>query len=214
MKIFALGSPWLGGRKWYQHIRFPEGVTNFRYTGERGKLRTALFVEFLESFELKPEDRVLDIGSNAGLFCLRVSSRVQSATGIEFDPGFYKQALFVKKVLSRPDQDYSNVTFIQGSILDHLDLVQSSTILFASKVLYHKNLGSGVNQLLSSVRSSNVHTILLQGHTTQGELGQKGGMTQLMESIGFDLQTVFPHPEYPVAVARRVYNLGSETKIS
>ena len=76
-------------RPWYQYFETPNGLNNYRYVEERGKIRTSLMVNVLDKLEFKKDDVVLDVGSNAGLYGIELSSRVGKIYGIELDKKFY-----------------------------------------------------------------------------------------------------------------------------
>ena len=203
-KMWRLGIRFFGGRRWYQYIEFQKNITTKYFVKERGIIRTNKFLMFLDNFEFHLEDKVLDIGSNAGLFCLKISTKVSDVIGVELDSGFHRQAMFVKEYFSKDNDKYDNVKLINLDLTDKLELIDDRTIIFASKVLYHKNLGEKLYKLMDRIQQSLVHTIILQGHTTQGEIGQNDGMENLMKDYGFSFEIIEDHHEYPVAIARRI----------
>jgi hypothetical protein len=198
-EIRRLGNPDHGGRKWYQYVDFGNGVT----TSAGGKLRTETFIDFMTKFDLTKNDRLLDIGSNAGLFCLLCAPRCAHVIGIEYDAAFHKQAMFLKRHFDQTDRDISNVELLNDDVTLHLDRFSDRTVVFASKVLYHKHLGDGVFRVMEAIQKAPVRAIIVQGHTTQGERGQNEGVRTMLSEYGFSFQTVFEHDEYPIGVATR-----------
>jgi hypothetical protein len=203
-KIWRLGMGWFGGRRWYQYIEFSSKINTKNSVKERGIIRTNNFLKFIDNYEFLSEDRILDIGSNAGLFCLKVSEKVTDVIGVELDSAFHKQAIFVKKYFTNENKKYDNVKLMNLDLTNNLEIIDDRTLIFASKVLYHKNLGDKLYDLMERIQKSQVHTIIMQGHTTQGEIGQNKGMKNLMKEYGFFFETVIEHYEYPVAIAKRI----------
>lgn len=204
LKLLQLGVPWLGGRRWYQYIDFGNGVTTRRLAGPRAVKRTESFLKLLADESLfSSEDRVLDIGSNAGLFSLEMAQTCSDVVGVEIDLGFYSQAVFLKERYRQLGKRVDNVRFIHGDLLHHLDVIKDRTIIVASKVLYHPKLGDTVTAIMEATRDSPVHTVLIQGHTTQGNLGGHDGVGELIAKYGFELSPVDHDDEYPIAVARK-----------
>ena len=106
--IEDLANPELGGRKWYQYFDFGNNIDNLSLCGGKAELRTKTFVEFLNNFDFKPDDKVLDIGSNAGLFTLICGEKCSDAIGVEIDEAFHKQALFLKKFWEENNRNTKN----------------------------------------------------------------------------------------------------------
>jgi SAM-dependent methyltransferase len=203
-KLLQLGVPLLGGRRWYQYIDFGDGVTTKRMAGPRAVKRTESFLRLIADKSLfSASDRVLDIGSNAGLFSLEMAQTCADVVGVEIDLGFYSQAVFLKEMYRKRGKRVDNVRFIHGDLLNHLDVIKDRTIIIASKVLYHPKLGNTVQAIMDATRGSPVHTVLIQGHTTQGQLGGHDGVGELMAKYGFELSPVDHDDEYPIAVARK-----------
>lgn len=204
LKLLQLGVPLLGGRRWYQYIDFGGGVTTKRMAGPRAVKRTESFLRLIADKSLfSSSDRVLDIGSNAGLFSLEMGQTCADVVGVEIDLGFYSQAVFLKEMYRQRGKKVDNVRFIHGDLLNHLDVIKDRTIIIASKVLYHPKLGNTVQAIMEATRGSSVHTVLIQGHTTQGQLGGHDGVGELMAKYGFELSPVDHDDEYPIAVARK-----------
>jgi SAM-dependent methyltransferase len=204
LKLLQLGAPLLGGRRWYQYIDFGNGVTTRLMAGPRAVKRTESFLKLIANKSLfSSEDRVLDIGSNAGLFSLEMAQSCADVVGVEIDLGFYSQAVFLKETYRQRGKRVDNVRFIHGDLLDHLSVIKDRTIIVASKVLYHPKLGDTVQAIMEATRDSTVHTILIQGHTNQGQLGGHDGVRELIAKYGFELSAVDHDDEYPIAVARK-----------
>ena len=206
--LWRLGNKWTGGRSWYQYIDFGGGITTEAWSHGKAKLRTESFLAFLQGSDyLRSDDIVVDIGCNAGLFSLIAAQKCAQVHGVEIDLRFIRQAEFVKSYWDSIGRRVDNVKFLLCDITQKLDLFSKATVVFASKVLYHKNIGDRFRQLMDAIQNSPVRLILVQGHTTQGEKGQDEGMRILMSKYSFDYQMVENVPEYPIGIAKR--NLGS-----
>lgn len=201
--VEALANEALGGRKWYQYVDFGNGQTTEPYSGGRAKHRTESFVGFLESFDIRSDDAVIDIGCNAGLFTLIAAQRCADAIGVEIDRAFCAQAEFLKTYYESLGKRVDNVHFYCTDLMQRLELLSDRTAVIASKVLYHKHLGDGLYRLMEAIRRAPIRHILLQGHTTQGTMGKDDGMRQLMADYGFDYRIVEAVDEYPIALASR-----------
>lgn len=202
-EIKRLDSKKKGGRRWYQSIDLGWGINTAEIVGgERARLRTEAFAKFIPKVVTK-NDRVLDIGCNAGLFSLIAAQMCHSVLGVEIDKRFIAHANFVKKLWTEQNKKVSNVEFKICNIIDHLEIISDFDIIFASKVLYHKHLVYGINDLMRAIESSKVRAILAQGHTTQGEVGTINGMKALFRKYGFETKVLEDIPEYPVVLATR-----------
>lgn len=204
MKAKMLGSK-LWGRKWYQTVNLGEGISTHDLAGggiDRATLRTESFQKWVTKV-VKPADSIVDVGCNAGLFTLEAAQICNRAVGVEYDKDFVNQAAFLKRAWDKQGKSVGNVEFIHGSIADHLAVIQEATVLFASKVLYHKNLGEDLFRLMEAVQASKIDRILAQGHVTQGTLGSIAGMTQLFKDYGFSTEVLEEIDEYPILLATR-----------
>lgn len=189
-------------RPWYQYFETPNGLNNYRYVEERGKIRTSLMVNVLDKLEFKKDDVVLDVGSNAGLYGIELSSRVGKIYGIELDKKFYKHAKFLKNIFSEFN-DLSNHILINGDINDNFNYVSEATVTILGKVIYHKNLNDNQDNILDTIFHSNLRMIILQGHTTQGDYGEVDFMKDTLNKYGFRIHLESYHDEYPIMVGVR-----------
>ena len=203
-QVWRLGTSWLGGRKWYQYIDFGDGLTTAPWSKGESQLRTSSFLSFLQSKDLlSSDDVVVDIGCNAGLFSLVAAQRCRQVYGVEIDRRFLRHAKFVKGWWKGQGKRVDNVTFLEGSITAHLDLVSQATVVYASKVLYHALLEEGLERLMDAIEKGRARLIIMQGHTPRGEHGQDEGMRNLATRYGFDYRLVADIREYPIAIATR-----------
>ncbi len=204
-KIKRLSSRFRRGVPWYQCVDFECGASTEPRSRGKARQRTESFIPLISKY-LKAEDKVLDLGCNAGLFTYLASEICQEAVGVEIHEGFYRQAEFVREALVSEGHELSKATIRLCNVIENLDLLKNVTVVFASKVLYHKNLGDGLYDLMKAIEISPARLILAQGHVTQGEIGQSDGMRNLFGRYGFEYELVTDDPDYPVAVGSRSGN--------
>lgn len=202
-KISLLNKKVFGGRRWYQYFNFGDGVDNRRYVGERGVYRTKSYIDFLNSLEFSKDETVLDIGCNAGLFCYELSGKVSKVIGVEISKGFVKQSNFLRRKLLKQGRDLSNVDIRCEDITKNLDLFTDVNTVLMSKVIYHKNMHGLGEKVLKAISDAGVSRILVQGHVTQGAMGEDAHIQDLLVSYGYVTSSIDQHEEYPIAVAVR-----------
>ena len=102
MKLFLLAMKiWFLDQKpfsrpWYQYFELPNGLNNYRYVEERGKLRTDLMINALKTIDLDQKSIILDVGGNAGVFGIHLAKHVDKVYSVELDKKFHRQALSLK----------------------------------------------------------------------------------------------------------------------
>jgi SAM-dependent methyltransferase len=126
-------------RPWYQNVRFNGEVSAVSsHSKLSGECAWSYIKQLLpESLEGK---RVLDLGSNAGLFCIRTAQMgAEESIGIEREPKHLRQCDFLKQYFDTP-----NVKFI-NSDLENLSAINLGKfdIVLAIAVLYWVGRGSG-----------------------------------------------------------------------
>ena len=117
---------------WYQNVKFNDKVaaisSHSRLSGEYAwKYIKQLLPKSLEG------KRVLDLGSNAGLFCIRAAQMgAKEVIGVEREPKHLKQCAFLKSYF-----DVDNVKFVNTNLenLPTMDIGKFDVIL-AIAVLY------------------------------------------------------------------------------
>jgi len=119
-------------KPWYQNVKFNDEVTAI---SSHSKLSGEYAWNYIK--QLLPESlvgkRILDLGSNAGLFCMRTAQMgAKEVIGIEREPKHLKQCVFLKKYFG-----VKNVEFINANLesLPTIDLGKFDIIL-AIAVLY------------------------------------------------------------------------------
>ena len=87
--------------------------------------------------------RVLDLGSNAGIFCVRASLLgANEAIGIEKSDHFYHQALFIKDYFEKKCNRKLNIKYIRKDMNDAVDKFTGRfDIIFAISSLYYLKKG-------------------------------------------------------------------------
>jgi SAM-dependent methyltransferase len=204
-RLWALNQKFLGGRKWYQYVEFGKDITTVRYVGRRGIERTKSFTEWFRSSDLvNGSDVVLDLGCNAAWLSVVLAEKAKHVKGVEIDSAFARQARFVLSYFNSSVQSAKRVTFFEADINKRLDLLDDVTVLLASKFLYHRDFAASIEDFMQKVEESNIRLIIVQGHTTQGALGNEDGARRLLARFGFDYHgPVGGTEEYPIGVAKR-----------
>ena len=83
---------------------------------------------------------VLEIGSNAGLYSLKIMEVARSYIGIDKDKHFHAQAKITKKVLGTDNVEFVNNSlsrFVRSQIRKEIEYNYNA--LFASFIIYHLN---------------------------------------------------------------------------
>ena len=83
--------------------------------------------------------KVIDIGCNAGLYCIYASLRgAESVLGVDKDPDFIAQAHDVAAVQRRLGKPLGKIEFLRvDDIRNHLDLLDDKDVALACASLYH-----------------------------------------------------------------------------
>ena len=126
-------------RPWYQNVQFNDKISA---VSSHSKLSGEYAWNYIK--QLLPESlegkRILDLGSNAGLFCIRTAQMgAKESVGIEQESKHLKQCGFLKRYFDTP-----NVKFINGNLenLSSMNL-EKFDIILAIAVLYWVGRGSG-----------------------------------------------------------------------
>jgi len=121
--------------KWYQLVDL-EGEES-KITGGKGDVVTTwnniktLLPENLNGY------RVLDLGCNAGMYCINsILMGAREAVGIDNSNHYYKQALFLREHMARKHNMKMNVKYINGAIHENLKGLGKFDIIFALSILY------------------------------------------------------------------------------
>jgi len=84
--------------------------------------------------------RVLDLGCNAGMYCINsILMGAKEAVGIDNSNNYYKQALFLKEHMEKKHDKTMNIKYINGAINENLKGLGEFDIIFALSILYHIN---------------------------------------------------------------------------
>lgn len=127
-------------KPWYQNVKFNDEVS---VVSSHSKLSGEYAWKYIK--QLLPESlegkRILDLGSNAGLFCIRTAQMgAKEAIGVEREPKHLRQCDFLKKYFNT-----QNVKFINGNLENLLSIgLGKFDIILAIAVLYWVGRGSGV----------------------------------------------------------------------
>ena len=127
--------------RWYQLIEFEDGVSTPGYK-DAGDLIWRLIQSHLPLLEGK---RILDLGSNAGLHCVR-STLAGASEAIGVDAGskweqnvFHDQAVFVKQYFEKKHNRILPIEYIWKRVEDYLlnDDTGQFDVVLAFGILYH-----------------------------------------------------------------------------
>jgi len=125
-------------RPWYQNVQFNDKVSAI---SSHSKLSGECAWNYIKQLLPKSLEgkRVLDLGSNGGLFCIRTAQMgAKEVIGVEREPKHLRQCAFLKRYFDTP-----NVKFVNGSLenLSSMGLGKFDIIL-AIAVLYWVGRGT------------------------------------------------------------------------
>jgi len=125
-------------KKWYQIVEIDGKMTN----GKTGKGDVEITWNNIKT--LLPENldgyRVLDLGCNAGMYCINsILMGAREAIGIDNNKDYYKQALFLRDYMDKKYDRKLNIKYINGAIHENLNGLGKFDIIFALSILYHIN---------------------------------------------------------------------------
>lgn len=188
-------------RKWYQSIKIGD-LRTISESDLRASLRTDSVLKFIPQV-LEPEDKVLDVGCNAGLHSFTAAKYCRDVVGVDISEEFIEQAQFLKSLWEKEYNYVSKVTFRVGDILEELDMITDFDIIFTLKVLYHPGFVNGIHDFMSAIERSKIRAILAQGHVTHPQYSTICGMVELFDEYGFNTFILENIPEYPIVFAIR-----------
>jgi len=119
--------------KWYQKIDLGEGIVTPGHS-DCGDIAWRQLRDHLP----KPLGglRVLDLGCNAGAYCVRAALEGAEVVGVDCDQRWLDQAKFVKKSFEEKYQTNLKITFIK-ELIENVSDIGIFDIVIASGVLYH-----------------------------------------------------------------------------
>lgn len=150
--------------------------------------------------------RVVDVGGAEGLFARRLrAAGAEQVTVVE--PKHHRVAAGDEHARA------AGVCFVEGSILDRLDLLDHCDTLVSLRCIYH--MGPAVHDLFRAIEASPIRRVVLQGRSLHARgapqhhdklfgppLGVLSGMIEILGSYGFQAEPL-PHRSFPVAAGRR-----------
>ena len=188
-------------RTWYQSIQLGD-VRTIPDSNLRASIRTDSVLKFIPQI-LDPNDRVLDVGCNAGLHSFTAAQYCKEVVGLDVSADFIEQAQFLKTVWEK-DHDYvSKVSFKVSDVNQELEMIRNFSVIFALKVLYHSGFVDGIHDFMSAIEKSEVRVILAQGHVTRPTYSTIESMKELFDLYGFTTIVLENIPEYPIVLAIR-----------
>ena len=203
LKIHLLNSKLFGGRRWYQYFDFGGGYDNHKFVGERGKYRTESFINCLHSMKWSADEKVVDVGCNAGRYCFEISKYVKKVVGVEYSRAFCEHANYLRELYQRNGSSLNNVEILNDNIANILEVFEDANTVLLSKVLYHKSLNGLGEEILKEIAKNKIARIIIQGHTTQGSMGEDQYVSELLVKYGYKPLSYDHHSEYPITIAHQ-----------
>jgi len=128
---------------WFQTIELEKGIitTDIYPTSKRGKRLNAGDIFWPQLRKILPYSikglRILELGTDAGLYCVRAAMEGASVVGIDKDKQCLKQAEFIKKYFEDKFSKKIDVRYINGQIENLIDFkLGQFDILIACAVLH------------------------------------------------------------------------------
>jgi len=184
---------------WYQRINL-DGVMTLNKGGKYGKYFGARAGEHtwntITNF-LPPSlkgMRILDLGCNAGFYSIQSSLLgAKEVVGIESNPVFFKQALFIKKFFDDVNNKKLNIKYIKSDIgnLD-LDNMGNFDYVFAIAVLYHigkhkhgKYTPEALNEQIEVINTLSKHTKKFIVRCRNSKKNSRDYYSNIFKEVGF-----------------------------
>jgi len=177
------------GRSWYQTIDFGNGVVSLGY-GDSGDPIWKIIQPYLPDLEGK---RVLDLGSNAGLHCVR-SALAGAKEVVGVDGGnkdeqrvFHAQAEFVKDYFERVSGKELPISYVWKRVEDYLlnTDVGWFDVVYAFSILYHIDVDKRIRFIEKLSQITN--TVLVKYRSVTDEVGGREWFSRIFEDFGFSL---------------------------
>jgi len=119
---------------WYQIIQFGKDLSTPGATNCGDPLWPSIRKLLPKYLKRK---RILDLGSNAGIYCVRAALEGAEVVGVESLESWMKQAQFVKDYFEKKHERKLNITYVQNRIEEaYKDLGKFDAVL-ATAFLYH-----------------------------------------------------------------------------
>ena len=170
------------GPKWYQSMDLGDGLLaqGYRDSGDFIWPR----IRALLSKNLKGK-RILDIGCNAGVFCIRAAQEGAEVVGIDHNAKYLAQAKFLKQYFDELDRKLP-IIYINANV-ELIDIKKdfgSFDYVFGMAVIYHMHFISKIAKQISDI------TDCFIGRFSTRKDGQKTKLkpfTYTMRDLGFKI---------------------------
>lgn len=128
---------------WFQTIELEKGIitTDIYPTSKRGKRLNSGDIFWPQLRGILPlslkNKKILELGPDAGLFCVRAALEGASVVGVDKDDKCIKQAEFIKKYFEEKYGKNLDVKYVRGKIEDIIDMrLGKFDIVLACAVLH------------------------------------------------------------------------------
>jgi 2-polyprenyl-3-methyl-5-hydroxy-6-metoxy-1,4-benzoquinol methylase len=120
--------------KWYQIVDFENGVFSPGQKGSGDQMWKIIRNYFPKSLD---KIKILDIGCNSGIICVRASLEGASCVGVDEHEVFMRQAEFVKKYFEEKYNRVLDVTYIKDDVMNVLDRLPNFDFVLGMSVFYY-----------------------------------------------------------------------------
>jgi len=142
--------------------------------------------------------RVLDVGCNSGLYTFEAAAcGAALAVGIDYRPEAIEQANWLRRVWLGARPEAAVASFVEGNILDRLDLLEGADTVIACCVLYH--LTRGLHEFMAALAKSTVRTAIVQGNLGRARKSKPGEIEAVVcdgVTSGTPARLVFNLPQF------------------
>ena len=170
------------GPKWYQTMDLGDGLLAQGYRDSGDFIWPRIRALLPKNIKGK---RILDIGCNAGVFCIRAAQEGAEVVGIDHDVKYLAQAKFLKQYFDELDGELP-ITYINANI-ELIDIKKDFGLfdyVFGMAVIYHLHYIPKM-----AIQISNITDVFIGRFSTRKD-GQKTKLrpfTYAMRDLGFKI---------------------------
>jgi len=191
----------------YQGIVIDEGLVLGKVgRGASGDWRWENLVK--KSIPSFKDKRVLDVGCNAGAYCIGVCREgAREVVGIENHPEYFDQALFIKSFFEWKEKKKYPIEYIHEDILTVLDRseIGKFDVVILGNIIYHHFEGNELN-FLEKIKRLNPEVVIVTGNI-RAEGGTVKELQLLMKDVGLLGVSVVNHSHNSTPVLRGFWSI-------